>query len=478
MSKDEEINVVSAAFRKQYRPPGDMTPWEERPRIRSTYDNFVLVTMDSQLYRVGYTMDAQHNVTFDSRDQWKKAELEVRTIESGIFPDFSSEASFMEGEQTRDVFGEHLPLIASLEEGKMEADIVIIEPGFGNPKDNHFYPSKLIKEKAHLFQGAKMFTTHDQGRDTNKFVANVIEAGKRFTPSGGAIAKVAVHDSLFWDNLKNLKEHGLLHTMHNSILATGVARKGVVNGKKANVVEDITKVKSVDFVPYAGAGGRVLALAEELRSGDVDVISYEEFVEKRPDIVTQIQESYKETDMPNDAQEVKELEEKLKKAESALKEAEESKTKLEGEVAEAKKTLATLQEEGEEHTQYRLKQDAVVYLEEANVGEDKKPILPTAAVTRIKSALEEGAFELEEGMDEEKTVKEVVDALIKEEQDYLKDLSPNGKVTGLGESFTEEDGGGWSDGDTGETDPKKVLEEEEKVLAEFGMIELAEEGDK
>jgi len=79
---------------------------------------------------------------------------------------------------------------------------------------------------------------------------------------------VAVHDPDFAEATRNRAKLGTLDSLECSILAAGRAKKGLVDGKKANIVEAITQAHSVDFVSKAGAGGRALALAEAERTKD------------------------------------------------------------------------------------------------------------------------------------------------------------------------------------------------------------------
>ena len=412
LSYGERERLVGAAFRQKFLPRGNngvempYIPWSERPHIRETYEDFILVDLDSQKYRVGYTIDDQMNVTIDDRSDWKKAQLEVMTVEEETD----------ESEEERSVLGEHIPLMfnpveTKLEEG-MEADVIIIEPGLGNKKDKNFYSPKVIKENAHKFAGAKMYLSHDEkDRGVKSWVATITEAGKRFTPSGAAIGRIAVHKNDFWKDLKNLSEHGLLQTMHNSILALGKARPGIVGDIKANIVESIDKVKSVDFVPAAGAGGHVMQLIEEYQeSGDIDFITLEELEDRRPDLVKEVK-----TKQVTLSEEYVAMTKTLEDVQKELKESQDKISEYEAELAE-------------QH-QVNQKRDAVTYLYKESEGK-----LPKLAVERIEATIGEGEFE------EDADVEKIVDKLISDEVSYLSNLTKSGSaVTGMGESDEEEE---------------------------------------
>jgi len=143
-------------------------------------------------------------------------------------------------------------------------DIQVIEPGWGNARDNHYYPREMLESNANAFLGAKMFETdHRQDEKSTRSWVSTIKDITGFTETGAPIARVAIHDSNFAQRIRNLDEAHLLNRMECSIMAAGRARKGFeLNGRKGSVVESITDVAAVDWVTSAGAGGKALSLAE------------------------------------------------------------------------------------------------------------------------------------------------------------------------------------------------------------------------
>jgi hypothetical protein len=141
-------------------------------------------------------------------------------------------------------------------------DVQIIRPGWGNTRDNNFYPREMLAKHAEKFVGAKMYESdHGADKTTRNWVSTIQEI-KGFTGDGAPVARVAVHDPGFAQRVRNLKAAGLLEKMECSILASGSAKPFEAGGRKGRTVESITEVSSVDWVTRAGAGGKALSLAE------------------------------------------------------------------------------------------------------------------------------------------------------------------------------------------------------------------------
>lgn len=151
-------------------------------------------------------------------------------------------------------------------------DVQIIRPGWGNARDNHFYPREMLERDAGRFVGAKMFETdHVQAEKNTRTWVSTVKEIAGFTADGAPIARVVVHDPGFAERVRNLSAAGLLDKMECSILANGQAKPFEAGGRKGKVVETITEVSSVDWVTKAGAGGHAMALAESEAGGVVSV---------------------------------------------------------------------------------------------------------------------------------------------------------------------------------------------------------------
>ena len=145
-----------------------------------------------------------------------------------------------------------------------ELSVQIIKPGWGNTRDNHYYPAEMLRRDAKKFEGAKMYETdhRDAEKSTRTWVSTVKEISG-FTDDGAPIARVVVHDPSFVERLRNLNAASMLEKMECSILASGSAKNGFeLDGRKGRVVESITDVSAVDWVTKAGAGGRAMSIAE------------------------------------------------------------------------------------------------------------------------------------------------------------------------------------------------------------------------
>jgi len=147
----------------------------------------------------------------------------------------------------------------------LKMDIVVIEPGWGNPKDNHYYPAEVLRRDAHIFEGAKMYATdHRQEEKSVRTEVAKVEKIIKFSETGAPIARVKVWNPDFAEDIRNRDKMGELDTLKCSILAMGRAKKGKIDDRDANIVEAIlpSTRTNVDFVTNAGAGGHALQLVE------------------------------------------------------------------------------------------------------------------------------------------------------------------------------------------------------------------------
>jgi hypothetical protein len=155
----------------------------------------------------------------------------------------------------------------------VELDLQLIRPGWGNTRDNHYYPAAMLKRDAHVFEGAKMYTTdHKPEEKSVRTEVAVIKNIQGFTEEGAPVGRVVVFDPTFAEQVRNRAAAGVLSTLECSILADGKARPGFEEGgRKGKVVESITSVSSVDWVTKAGAGGKALNLVESEEGSAEDI---------------------------------------------------------------------------------------------------------------------------------------------------------------------------------------------------------------
>lgn len=184
----------------------------------------------------------------------------------------------------------------------------LIEVGMGNARDRRLYTKALLERSADVLVGAKMFADHESPEATKKrnglprsvrdLAGRVVEA--RWDPAGGKAGQgsiqglVTVAPTWLWELIEADPE-----LVGLSINGSGRVRPETgPDGKPANLVEAITAIDSVDWVSAAGAGGRVLELAEaesdDMEDDEVslDDITFEQLMADRPDLVRKVEEEY------------------------------------------------------------------------------------------------------------------------------------------------------------------------------------------
>ncbi len=286
------------------------------------------------------------------------------------------------------------------------AKVLVVAPGWGNPKDNNYYPAEMLARDYKVFEGMKMYADHQTEEEEKnrpegsirQWVASLKNV--RFEEGVGVVGDAVIIEPWLQAKLALLRDKKLLNEMGISIRAAGIGVKGKMDGREGNIIERITRARSVDFVTEAGAGGAV-TLYEAKSEYDIDIVSLESLRERRPDLVKIIETEAKAVI----TQEVKrkvELEEKVKELEANIETLTKGRDELKGKIAEAEKAKA--------------KADAQAIIKEA-VG---KAELPDAAKTRL----------LERFKDAE-TADGIVEA-IKAEADYIAALKESGKVKGMG----------------------------------------------
>lgn len=145
----------------------------------------------------------------------------------------------------------------------LSLEVALIQPGWGNKRDNNFYSREVLARDAKVFEGAKMYATdHVQGEKNVRTEVSRVEKIVGFTDAGAPIARVTIFDPGFAEAVRNRHTANALDSLECSILASGNTRPGTVDGKQGHIVEGITAAHSVDWVTKAGAGGRALRIAE------------------------------------------------------------------------------------------------------------------------------------------------------------------------------------------------------------------------
>ena len=311
--------------------------------------------------------------------------------------------------ETRFLFGNFTPLAEAQVGAKGIARVVIIKPGWGNTVDNHYYSEEMLRQNYKVFEGVKMYADHQTISEEKERPEGSIKEwvaslkNVQYQEGVGVVGDAIIIEPWMQAKLANLRDKELLGEMGISIRAAGVGVKGKVDGREGNIVEKITRVRSVDFVTEAGAGGIVQMYESGSSDYDVDVVSLETLKGRRPDLVKSIENEAKATIM----QEVKRMSEQEDKVKV-----------LEGQVV----TLTTERDDARgkltEAEKAQRKAEAKSKLDEA-IGKSE---LPDAAKLRIQERFKDA-----------ESAKGIAEA-IKAEVDYIAALKEAGKVKGMGGS--------------------------------------------
>lgn len=178
-------------------------------------------------------------------------------------------------------------------------NVAIIQPGWGNKRDNHYYSEAMLRKHAGVFEKAKMYTTDhkESERSERTEVSQILECPVDFTEAGAPIARVGVFDEVFAQKVRNRAELGVLNDLHCSIVASGQVKENFeLNGRKGREVTAINEVWAVDWVTKAGAGGHALNILE----GDVNtMLDEEQTVEEVEEATAVLREAEEEAQEEN-----------------------------------------------------------------------------------------------------------------------------------------------------------------------------------
>jgi len=179
--------------------------------------------------------------------------------ESGVFSETLSESEVMSGVTL--VEGD----LGEGASGPVIMEAVVIEPGWGNKRDNNYYPREVLRRDIAKFKGVKMYTTNHRAseKSVRTEVSEVLDVPVRWTETGAPVARIGVFNEDFAKNVRNRHALGTLGNLHCSILADGTVRSGFSEGDRTGkYVESIDSPVSIDWVTNAGAGGHAVTIVE------------------------------------------------------------------------------------------------------------------------------------------------------------------------------------------------------------------------
>jgi hypothetical protein len=223
--------------------------------VQAVHDKHVIYGMNGKNFAHKYEKDGEGDPQLKGNPQ---------EVEHSFTPITKTKESFAESTQF-DTQGEvKAELLCESFGDKGEINFTVIKPGWS--KNNRYYPADLLKSRANIFEGAKMFVNHATDKevdarpegDLNNWVANVTKVWAESDGTVKATAKVI--DPAFKAKLALLGESKMLGTMGVSIRAFGASQIGEAEGRKGKIIESLLAAKSVDFVTFAGAGGEVESL--------------------------------------------------------------------------------------------------------------------------------------------------------------------------------------------------------------------------
>lgn len=223
--------------------------------VQAVHDKHVIYSMNGKNFAHKYEKDGEGDPQLNGNPQ---------EVEHSFTPIKKTNESFAEStafDTQGDVKSE---LLCESFGDKGEINFTVIKPGWS--KNNRYYSADLLKSRANIFEGAKMFVNHATDKenavrpegDLNNWVANVTKVWAESDGTVKATAKVI--DPAFKAKLALLGESKMLNTMGVSIRAMGESKTGEAEGRKGAVVESLLAARSVDFVTFAGAGGEVESL--------------------------------------------------------------------------------------------------------------------------------------------------------------------------------------------------------------------------
>lgn len=331
--------------------------------------------------------------------------------------------------------------------GSRTVEVTIIEAGFGNPVHKHFYGADMLREAAPRFANTHIYADHEHDptearkrggvRSTKDLVGVITEAWWDETAQAVKGKATILRDWVM--EIVKAKADVLGLSLAGS---AGKVTKGIISGAPANIVESIARIKSVDLVTQAGAGGKINRILESLMQEEADMaletLTTADLKENRPDLVAAIEEAAVTKALAEAAPDLEGFVPK-DEHETAIKEA-----MTEARDAAVKETEERLEAE---HALANQQRDNAATVSEALASEDYAD-LGAKSKAAIAADLSEATFEDKDEDGKTVTVKaqllEALAGLVKEKREELAEALGSGKVRGMGGKSLEESGGGAS----------------------------------
>jgi len=245
------IDLVRGALLAMLYPAGPgPNDWVS---IEAIYPDRVVIEKDGKNIQFPYSIDANNTVTFGNGVQVVEeyvplvAMKESAPVHQGVFIEAAGEA----------------------DSGKWL--IKVVQAGLS--LNGVYYPDAVLREAAHLFNGARVFVKGDiehikgQGKDFRQLEAGLsssqfIEGAKPDTGFIQAVMSFIVPTDVNAIKVREAYARDMAHLFGFSIDADGTAKNKTKGGQKFKEATSITKVNSVDLIVEPGAGGQLIRMVE------------------------------------------------------------------------------------------------------------------------------------------------------------------------------------------------------------------------
>ena len=239
---------------------------------------------NGKLMAAPYSKDTNGNITFGPAAEWREVKLQYVLIKVSELAESAKEPEIQEkgepepvilkeqGDPMQAQMMEHVRVIEAKAfhsddpQGPVSVTFEPIQPGWGNPKDNNYYPAPMLAAHPEVFVGAKMFLSeHESGSHNERNHVSMVKSHIGFSTARAPQYDMVVYDPYTAQKVRNMKAAGALGALEFSIFANGQRRSATIDGKKGYVVESIDSDPKpiIDWVSRAGAGGRAVSVQEK-----------------------------------------------------------------------------------------------------------------------------------------------------------------------------------------------------------------------
>lgn len=240
--------------------------------MQAMYPDRVIVRRNGRLYAYPYTLGDDNSVSLGDPAEVVLNHEPVALREAVAADDShnsTTKANDLGRTDATQVGGATATFIEAVKDDPTGSSflVCVIKSGLSN---NHvLYPAAVLREAAAQFEGARVFAKNDDEHvrgarnDVNKLVGALAKARFVETATGGEIQAVfqALDSAPITARLREAVQRGMQNIFGLSIDAVGECRRG----RSFIEATSIQKVRSVDLVIDAAAGGGIVRFAEATR---------------------------------------------------------------------------------------------------------------------------------------------------------------------------------------------------------------------